>query len=814
MRTVFAIAVFAMFTPMVSAQAPGKIDFRRDVVPIFESRCFSCHRGNDAIASYRLDLRAELLGETTGRPLVRIGDAASSRLMHVVEGKVPGKLMPRKGPRLTEREVGVLRAWINEGMAWDDKRFPADVKSDHWAFQPIKKPAIPQVKDAAWIATPVDAFIAAKHQEIGLKPTPPADARTLIRRLSLDLTGVPPTMEQVEEFANSRDAASAKRALVDRLLASPHYGERWGRHWLDVARYAESEGYESNHLRLHAWRYRDWVVQAFNRDLPFKDFVRQQLAGDEITPYSDEHLIATGFLASARLSSNEEDRIRQRNDIYVDIVNTTASAFLGLTMSCAQCHNHKFDPITARDYYRFMGFFVKGQPGNLALREPSLWTEYNAKKPKGYDAAVTERDTLYAVAQERKYEEVRSGFSLAQKQALALPREERTPDQDRIAREADLLFQSTMAQFERMLKPDEKKRYEASKKTVADMEKAMVEKPQTFGYYAPSTSPHAVAVLPMRGFYPLPFEPTALVKAKAFLFEAGDAHRPAFAVEVGWPTVFGQNTAGSGKSESRLALADWLTSDQHPLAARVFVNRIWLHHFGRGLVATPNDFGVKGAPPTHPELLDWLASELLRTGSTKHLHRLIVRSNTYQQAALGDAVSAKRDPDNQYLARWTPLRLESESIRDSWLAVAGELDRAVGGPSASDDKSVRRSIYLLQKRDVPPYQQALFDGPIAMTESCAKRQTTTVALQPLYLLNSKFSVDRANAFAQRVVKLAGNEQAKQIATTFRLALGREPDAAERLAATRFFERLASRPETALAHYCQAIMNFNEFVYIE
>jgi hypothetical protein len=638
----------------------------------------------------------------------------------------------------------------------------------------------------------------------------------------LDLLGLPPSREDVERFANAWDAAGAKRGQllkveVDRLLDSPHYGERAARHWLDVARWAESEGYESNHLRLHAWRYRDWVVNAFNRDLPFKDFVRQQLAGDEIKPYADEHLIATGFLAAARLSSNEEDRLRQRNDIYVDVVNTTASAFLGLTLQCAQCHNHKFDPVTARDYYRFMGFFVNGQPGNLALREPKLWTEFDAKKPNGFDDALRERDALYTSAQQRKYDEVRNGLTADQKQALALPREERSPAQEKLARETDLLFQFTAAQFERMLSPDEKKRYESAKKSVAAMEKTMLEKPQTFGYYSPATSPHAIDVLPMKGFYPLPFEPKALIAAKAFLYEAGDVHRPAFVVDAGWPAIFGLPSPagrGVGGEGSRMALADWLASDKNPLVARVYVNRIWQQHFGRGLVATPNDFGVKGATPTHPELLDYLASELLRTGSTKHIHRLIVTSSTYRQASTGEAAIVKRDPENHYYWRWSPRRLEAEAIRDAWLAASGELDRTVGGPSVTDDKSRRRGLYLLQKREAPPQMQALFDGPFGMTESCGRRQTTTVALQPLYLLNSAFSVERAKALATRVTKAAGDDRERQIAAVYRMTLARNPNAKETALGLRFFERLASQPDTALQRYCQAIMNLNEFVYID
>jgi hypothetical protein len=322
----------------------------------------------------------------------------------------------------------------------------------------------------------------------------------------------------------------------------------------------------------------------------------------------------------------------------------------------------------------------------------------------------------------------------------------------------------------------------------------------------------------------LPFDAKALSGAKAFLYEAGDVHRPAFAVDAGWPAFLHrsphapreENVTRSVTStvRSRLALADWLTSDSNPLVARVYVNRIWQHHFGRGLVETPNDFGVKGAKPTHPELLDYLAAELLRTGSTKHIQRLIVMSNTYKQSSTGDQAGAKRDPDNHNLWRWSPRRLEAEAIRDAYLAVAGELDRAVGAKSVTDPKSTRRTLYLFQKREAPPAIQALFDGPIGMTESCGQRKTTTVALQPLYLLNSEFSVARAKALAKRVAQVAGDDRAKQMAETYRLALGRAPDEREIALGRRFFERLASRPETALAHYCQAILNLNEFAYLD
>jgi hypothetical protein len=659
------------------------------------------------------------------------------------------------------------------------------------------------VKRGAWCRTPVDAFIAARHEEKGLTPAPEAERRVLIRRLSLDLLGLPPTPEEVDAFVEDSDPAAYDK-VVERLLASPHYGERWGRHWLDVARWAESEGYESNHLRPYAWRYRDWVVKAFNDDMPFADFVSAQLAGDELQPYRDDNLIATGFVAAARLSSNEEDRWRQRNDILVDVVNATASALLGLTMQCAQCHNHKFDPISARDYYRFQGFFVRGQPVNLALRDPQLWADFRAKSPPDYEKMLDEKQELYDRAHQRRVSEARAELSREQRQALSRAMEQRTPEEERVAREADLLLQFSTGQIEKGLTAEERVRYEQLKKRLAEFEKTTPDPPQTLAFFSPVTSPHTATVLPMKGFYPLPFEPAVLARTRSYLLAAGDVHRPTAPLDAGWPEVLGP----TGKDRSRRALADWICSQ--PLTARVYVNRVWQQHFGRGIVATPSDFGIRGAEPTHPELLDWLAAEFLRSGgSTKHLHRLLVTSAVYRQTA---ARPQAADEDNRLLSRWQPRRLEAEAVRDSYLAVSGELDATIGGASsAADDKARRRSLYLLQKRDTPPYAQALFDGPTAMTESCARRQVTTVALQPLYLLNSDFSVRRAEALAVRV---AERTRGAQVAEAYRLTLGRLPDAAETELGERFLAGFEQQPQRGLLQFCQALMNLNEFLYLE
>ncbi|MBN9523812.1 DUF1553 domain-containing protein, partial [bacterium] len=598
-----------------------------------------------------------------------------------------------------------------------------------------------------------------------------------------------------------------------RLLASPAYGERWGRHWLDVARYADSEGYESDHVRPSAWRYRDWVVAAFNADLPYDHFVRAQLAGDELTPYRDDNLIATGFLAAARLSSNEEDVARQFNDVYVDVANTTAAAFLGLTFNCAQCHAHKFDPVTDRDYYRFQGFFLKGMPNNLALRDPAGWAAHEAAKPPGYDADRRAIDAIQKTARAELAAKARAALTPEQLAAFDTPPHRRTPAEHAVAVQVELKSQFTTAQKENAIPPADRPRLAELKKRVAAVEEKLPDAPQAWGFYSPATSPHRVAVLPMRGFYPPAFDPDRLGPARPFVLLAGDAHRRGAALDVGWPAAFGPTPPNVDRAP-RTALADWLTDPRHPLTARVWANRIWHYHFGRGLVDTGGDFGLRGAPPSHPDLLDWLAAELVEHGwSTKHLHRLIVSSAAYRQASRGDAASVSRDPDNRYLTRWKPRRLEAEGVRDALLAVSGELVRTVGGkPDADETKSLRRGLYLLQKRQRPPAVQSLFDGPTSATESCPRRLESETPLNTLFLLNNPFVVGRARAFAARV-RAAGGDRDAQATAAFRLALGRAPTAGDREQIAAFFARTDAAGDP-LRDLCHALLLTNEFTTID
>jgi hypothetical protein len=802
MRTTALSLVLVL--PAAAAAAP--VDFRTGVYPLLHDRCFRCHQGDDAKSGVRLDRRADVLRFATP------GKSADSRLVKLVSGGDPKLVMPAAGPRLTAEQVRLLRDWIDQGLTWDDALLPpAGAKSTHWAFQPVKRPAVPNTSKH-----PVDSFILAKLNVRGLAFAPEADRRTLLRRLALDLTGLPPTPEEIDAFVKD-ESPDAYEKQVERLLASPHYGERWGRHWLDVARYAESEGYESDHIRPYAWRYRDYVIRAFNDDKPFDRFLTEQIAGDELTPYRDEHLIATGFLAAARLSSNEEDVSRQLNDVYVDVVNTTGAAFLGLTFNCAQCHSHKFDPIPQKDYYRFQGFFLQGLPYNFAIRDPAGRAAHEAAKPPEYDAARRLLRAMLDGAKARLSEKARAGLTPEQRAVYEKPADRRSPEEHALAVEVGLTFQFAGGQIEAAIPAEDKALFAELKKKVAAIEAKVPDPPQTWGFYSPVTSPHAVEQLPMRGFYPPPFDATLLRQSKPFLLHAGDSRRRGPGLDVGWPAVFGPTPAAVA-DRPRTALAAWLTDPGHPLTARVWANRVWQYHFGRGIVTTPNDFGVRGAAPSHPELLDWLAGELMKptTGqpwSTKHLHRLIVTSRTYRQSSRNDA-AAKADPDNAQFARWVPRRLEAEAVRDCMLAVSGELDRIPGGkPDADENRSLRRGVYLLQKRQKPPGVQSLFDGPTGATESCPMRLSTTTPLHALFLLNNEFPIARAAALAGRVRATAGADTNKQADTAFRLALGRRPTVTERQAVAAFFARTAGKDDP-LVDLCHALLAVNEFTTLE
>ncbi len=757
------------------------IDFTTHVYPILKDHCLACHAGADAESGVRLDALDEVLNQVAPR------DAKASHLISLVRSQDERQQMPPPGADrtpLSSEQIETLETWIDEGLAWDERLLPTPIpRTDHWAFQPIARPQVPVVKNSAWVRTPVDAFVARQHQRTGVTPAPLAPVNTLSRRLALDITGLPldqsrrlPEMIDAEEPPDSEDAGGPSvgdsptdkihehaDALVEQLLGSVAYGERWGRHWLDLARWAESNGYQHNRSRPHAWRYRDYVVRSFQQDKPFDRFVLEQLAGDEL-PYADEHLIATGFLAAARYSGNELDHEIQRNDILVDVVNTTGQALLGITLECAQCHTHKFDPLSIRDYYRLQAFFTPGQPGNVVLqRETADTHEFIESRWQMFDAVHAR---LAASRRAKGYPEP----------VLVIPKS---------------VFGA--------MKGAERAMFQRLEDEIARM-------PQAWGWTASANSPSGVAVAPHEMRWPLPRLRPGQAPPKTYLRIRGDVKSVGPEVQPGWPAVFGETPNQLDKP--RTALARWITTAENPLTARVWVNRLWQWHFGTGLVETSGDFGTQGASPSHPELLDWLACELIESGwSTKHVQRLILRSNTFRQASTFSPENHALDPDNKTLWRWQPRRLEAEAIRDQMLAVAGLLDATSGGPSVPQSQtpsSQRRSIYLRQERDRLPESMTAFDSPAAVA-SCSRRRVSTVSLQPLYLLNSPFMQTVAAALAKRVRDVA-TSSTEQVVATFEITLSRMPDPDELARATQFLN------DNSLDAFCLVMINLNEFLY--
>ena len=696
--------------------------------------------------------------------------------------------------------------------------------SNHWAFQPITRPPVPNVAAQALVRTPVDGFVLDQLEAAGLSLAPRADRRTLVRRLALNVLGLPPNKRIVDEFVADQ-APGAYERVVEKLLASPHYGERWARHWLDVARFAESSGYVENHNWPHFWRYRDWVVRSFNEDKPFDVFLTQQLAGDELEPYADENIVATGFLAAARLATEELSCVRQENDLYVDIVNTVSSAFMGLTMGCAQCHDHMFDPLTERDYYRLQAFFTRGYPGNLVLRSSQVPDEFHelTRKLTATDLAVRGRILGAAYDEQPEHE----------RRVLSASPADRSAEEESLyrIRRAELNIRVAGCNAFR-IHDEEKQKLERLRSELAEFDDKIV---QTRGFCSPVTSPHQISVLPMAGNFPLLHDVELLTARPCYLLHRGDPYQTLERVVPGFPAVLDADETPVSSDRPRTALAAWLTDRQHPLTARVWVNRIWSYHFGHGIVATPGNFGTRGAAPTHPDLLDYLASELIESGwSTKHVQRLILKSNTYRQSALYDEASASIDPENRLFWCWPRRRLEAEAIRDAMLAVAGQLDEQLGGPSvAPDTPTQRRSLYLLQRRDQPHTVAQLFDGPTEMSASCAVRQVSTSAVQPLFLLNNPVVVALAEKLAASIADVASNDRERQVAMVFDRVLSRLPTHEEQTVAAAYLREaqhesatvdrqtspaaeLVSDEETPispLGRLCQAMMNLNEFIYV-
>ncbi|MBM3814431.1 MAG: DUF1553 domain-containing protein [Acidimicrobiia bacterium] len=819
--------IAAILLAPLLAQTP---DFSAEVQPILRKRCIGCHAAKLQSNGLRFDDgKAALEGGYSGPAIVK-GDSAASRLIQRVTATDKEIRMPKGAPPLSEAEIVTLKSWIDGGAPWPVTagRSAAVSKPAHWAFQAVKRPAAAVVKNNAWVRNPIDGFVLARLEKEGIAPAAEASKATLFRRISLDLTGLPPTPRQVAEFLADQRPDAYERA-VDQLLASPHYGERWARSWLDLAHYADSDGYEKDQVRPHAWRYRHWVIQALNRDMPYDRFAVEQLAGDLLPDAGVDQRVATGFLRNT-LTNREAgvDREEARFEQLVTRTNTVSTVFLGLTMGCAQCHDHKYDPLSQRDYYRMLSYFdaleevdidapLPGEVGphiaalggyekkrDALLAEyhvPELMPQWEAKMIEAIDHPGRSPEWDFTVTS------TKAMLDRAVK-ILKTPRGERDPrDQERLT---DHFIHRTGATVG--LDKEKMGRFKQLRSKLNELDKSLPRLSQAMTVRADED-----------------FEKTQ-IRVR------GDWRQKGIAVEQGPPAVLGGGKMG------RLEFARWVASKESPLAARVQVNRAWAELFGRGLVRTTEDFGVKGEEPTHPLLLDWLASEFMAKGwSMKQLHRTIVTSATYRQSSKARKELTERDPENTLLARQARLRLSAEQVRDVALAAGGLLDTRIGGKSirppqppgvaelsyansvkwaASEGPDrYRRGLYIHFQRTSPYPMLMNFDAPDSNV-ACTRRARSNTPLQALNLLNDEVFFEAAKGLAWRLNEETPEGVGERIEHAYLAALARKPSEKERArlaayhdAQSRIFEQEGSGL-SAWTGVARVLMNLDEFIVRE
>jgi mono/diheme cytochrome c family protein len=986
MRNLLALALLAPGTsPVIADDA-----FEKEVRPLLVKHCIGCHGPDKQKAGLRLDTKAGWQTGGDSGPAIRPGKPDASLLVKALHGKDGVTQMPPAG-KLADRDIAALTKWIRDGAADPRDGGPAklggqtlEAAKTWWAFQPVRRPPVPEVTPgSAQVTNAIDRFVFAKLDKQGLTLAPPADRRTLIRRATYDLTGLPPTPEEVDAFLKD-DSPTAFAKVVDRLLSSPHYGERWGRHWLDLVRYADTAGENSDHPLPHAWRYRNWVVDAFNRDQPYDEFLRDQLAGDILAAKGPPEryaprVIATGYLALARRFDHDSDKSMHLT--HEDGIDTLGKAFLGLTLGCARCHDHKYDAITARDYYALYGIFestrfafpgceAKQQPRDLVpLFPPAEWER--VAKPHREKLARLDASIRAAADEARKHaQDAQAAFA---KSRVPLSQGEIPDGGDKTfdagaveVNTGEMVLLSitplknhgadtTLVEFELTEVGGQKRRWSARADLLRDL---LAGNPHADAHGnagvwwlldardQPTLLPEAVrdvngkpglhawrngdtpsvlvnsakdeasvwTKLPGRSLFVHPaangnvaigwlspvtgkvtitgrvkdahpggpdgvgwvLERFAVDVRKPFLAQAeaaaklpalareradlassapkqdvafavvegkagdaklhlrGDPEKPGDAIPRRWLEVLGGTPVTDKTASGRLDLANWVASKDNPLTARVMANRVWLLHFGKGLVKTPNDFGTRGTPPTHPELLDWLASEFVRGNwSVKALHRTVMLSKTYQQGAAHRDAAAKVDPANDLYWRFERRRLSAEEMRDSLLAASGQLDRTPGGahpfppesawnytqhvPFGTFFETDKRSVYLVQVRNRRHPFLGLFDGadPNATTP---QRQTTTVPTQALYFLNDPFFHAQAAKLAARAL---AKPEAERVGELFRVALQRSPTERDRTFAATFLDRyrasLGNNPDAgraAWAALARVVLASNEFLFVE
>lgn len=778
----FITRITCFLVGITACHADDRIDFDRRIAPLLAARCLECHNAQEQKG--KLDLTNSKVLLRKDHPILVPGKSAESLLWE----KVDGNEMPPKKP-LSAAEKATLKEWIDAGAPWGKINpivryaYTTDTHAgtNWWSLRTVQRPALPQVTTANWVQNPIDRFILAKLEARGLVPAAPASRRQLIRRVYFDLIGLPPTPQEIDAFEQDGDPRAYEK-LIDQLLASPHYGERWARHWLDVARYTESQGFEYDRIRPNAWHYRDYVIAAFNKDKPYNVFIAEQLAGDVVNiasptePVTPEGMVATSLLVcgpwdqAGNSQANVTQRMTTREEELEDLVSVVGQTFLGLTVNCARCHDHKYDPITQVDYYRFKANFEGVHHGD---------------RPVALQSAVKLRQDKLD----------RLKFTLASVElALKIEQRERIVHFDWVGLgrtlEPTSYLQTQLASLRQQIKD--------------------------------------LPVLPEAyiGHRRQP-APTHLLK-RGSVSTPGEVVAPGPLTAIKLPTVIPALPADAPEAQRRLALARWITSPQHPLTARVMVNRLWHYHFGRGIVETPNDFGFNGSPPTHPELLDWLAAEFMEgqpAWSIKRMHRLILLSATYKQGSIFNTNADKIDSENTLLWRYTPRRLEGEIVRDAMLSVSGQLNTKRGGPSYRpftvsnfnsdfyENKDMigpdynRRTIYRIHVNSGKSALMDALDCPDPSIKTPARRVTTT-PLAALALMNNSFVQRQAQHLAERVTREAPGRVNDAIALAYQLTLGRQPTPQEVEQANKLVK------EQSLTSLCWVLLNSTEFLYVK
>ena len=773
---------------------------------ILQTNCFSCHGPTVAMSGLRLDTAEAFAKGGTRGP-------ASALLLKAVNHQ--DKLAMPPGKKLAPEEIAVLREWVDSGAPWPAVSKPVTL-AKWWSFQPAKRPPVP-----SGAANPIDAFVLAKLSGTKLHQSPAADRRTLIRRAMFDLHGLPPTPEQITNFINDTRPDAYER-LIDELLASPRYGEKWGRHWLDLVRYGDTAGFEQDPMLLYAFRYRDYVIESFNNDKPYDRFVKEQIAGDELYPDDPVAQSGTGFYT---VGPNRDMLFKvediNRVETLTDYTDTTASVFLGLTMGCARCHDHKFDPIPQKDYYRLQSVFVPLEKTQVFLQyDPSR--SYNMGEVLRH-AKLREfgdqLDLLLKPYQKRVSDAKLAKLSAEVREAYATDEAKRTPVQRGLVDDNKKTIAAGAEEVRALLTPGDAEKLHTIEVKLVSM---------FTGY---KSGPFAPGVRDISREAPKTFLPA----------RAGG--KPEL-VNAGFPTALGGGDAPEPPIDAtstgrRKALAEWLASPSNPLTARVMVNRIWQYHFGKGLVTTTSDFGTRGAAPTHPELLDWLTTEFVQNGwSMKKVHKLLMTSATYQQQVEGSAEATELDPENKLLSHFNRRRLGPEEIRDAMLQASGSLNLKMGGRpvvppvdrdelyglsqnvddmwivTVNPEEQKRRSVYLFSRRTFRPAMFESFDAPDGI-KSCSRREASNTAPQSLTLFNGKWTVQEARRLGTKLAEKADPDEVVRAA--WNQVLGREPSSAELTRGQQFLAKQKTELGSlagAAAEMIRGLFNTNEFLYVD